>query len=107
MTNTKTFKGLRFPPLGGFLKALSLMVSVVSQIKAAQIRRGGLVAAAPPNFKERREPMTEAIMTKETMLLESIGKKLSQDNQSYIVGYAQAVLDMYPPKEKKKRKERK
>lgn len=51
--------------------------------------------------------MAEAIMTKETMLLESIGKKLSKDNQSYIVGYAQAVLDMYPPKEKKKRKERK
>lgn len=56
---------------------------------------------------ERRKTMAEAIMTKETMLLESIGKKLSKDNQSYIVGYAQAVLDMYPPKEKKKRKERK
>ena len=59
------------------------------------------MAAAPPNFKERRKPMAEKIM-----LLESISK-LPKEKQNYMAGYTQAVLDMYPPKEKKKRKERK
>lgn len=45
-------------------------------------------------------------MAEKIMLLETISK-LPKEKQNYMAGYTQAVLDMYPPKEKKKRKKRK